>query len=121
MGLPTAQAIMEPGRPRGRVPYARGIRMSAAEGLRYPDIGFSGLMSVDLQLTERGDPISGTRVVFRVAPWIMVSNVSHPHRVFMCEMDAGRVEDRLFTRPGKDHRRRLAAPAITPSTPIPSD
>lgn len=87
LGLPTAQAIVEPGRPRGTVPYARGTRLYAAEGLQYPDVGFSGLVTVDLQLTERGDPISSARVVFRVAPWIMVSNVSHAHRVFMCEIN----------------------------------
>jgi protein-arginine deiminase len=87
LGLPTAQAVVEPGRPRGRVPYARGTREYVAEGLQYPDVGFTGLVTVDLQLTERGDPISGARVVFRVAPWIMVSNVSRPRRVFMCEIN----------------------------------
>ena len=86
-GLPTSPAVVEPGRPRANVPYQRGIRHYAVEGLQYPDVGFSGLVTVDLQVTERGDPISTARVVFRVAPWIMVSNVSRPIRVFMCAIN----------------------------------
>jgi protein-arginine deiminase len=81
-----AKVLVEPGRPRASVPYVTGHRPLRAEGLQYPDAGFSGLITVDLLLTEDDEPIASFRVIFRVAPWIMASNLRPPKRVFMCEI-----------------------------------
>jgi protein-arginine deiminase len=87
------RAIIEPGASRATIPYARGTRPLRAEGLQYPDVGFTGLITLHLVLTEDGEPISSTSVVFRVAPWIMPSNLQRPRRVFMCEIADGALDN----------------------------
>jgi protein-arginine deiminase len=81
-----SRVLIEPGKPRASLSYVKGRRDLRMEGLQYPDVGFTGLITVDLLLTEDDEPISASRAVFRVAPWIMPSNVQRPRRVFMCEM-----------------------------------
>ncbi|XP_004705457.1 protein-arginine deiminase type-2 [Echinops telfairi] len=62
------------------------------EGLRFPDEGFSGLVSIHVSLLEymaEGiplTPIFTDTVVFRVAPWIMTPNILPPVSVFVCCM-----------------------------------
>ncbi|KFP75158.1 Protein-arginine deiminase type-1, partial [Acanthisitta chloris] len=60
------------------------------EGLAFPDVGFSGLVSFSASLLEvphknsPGTPIFTDTVVFRVAPWIMTPNTQQPLEVFVC-------------------------------------
>jgi protein-arginine deiminase len=97
VGRTAGKAVVEPGTPRAVLPCRAGRQRLAAEGLQYPDTGFSGLVSVELLMTEDSEPISATRVLFRVAPWIMVSNVQRARRVFMCQMRDGTNADALAT------------------------
>ncbi|NXB19760.1 PADI2 deiminase, partial [Rhagologus leucostigma] len=63
------------------------------EGLAFPDVGFSGLVSFHATLLESPDkglletPIFTDTVVFRVAPWIMTPNTQQPLEVFVCSVD----------------------------------
>ncbi|XP_010294321.1 PREDICTED: protein-arginine deiminase type-1-like, partial [Phaethon lepturus] len=60
------------------------------EGLAFPDVGFSGLVSFSVSLLEvphknsPGTPIFTDTVVFRMAPWIMTPNTQQPMEVFVC-------------------------------------
>ncbi|XP_050838637.1 protein-arginine deiminase type-3-like isoform X2 [Serinus canaria] len=62
------------------------------EGLAFPDVGFSGLVSLHVTLLEspgKGlleSPIFTDTVVFRVAPWIMTPNTAAPLEVFVCSV-----------------------------------
>ncbi|KAM6434977.1 protein-arginine deiminase type-2-like [Liasis olivaceus] len=62
------------------------------EGLRFPDEGFDGLVSVHLSLLEPvaegipQTPIFTDTVAFRVAPWIMTPNILAPINVFVCSV-----------------------------------
>uniref|UniRef100_A0A673T6Y0 Protein-arginine deiminase n=1 Tax=Suricata suricatta TaxID=37032 RepID=A0A673T6Y0_SURSU len=62
------------------------------EGLRFPDEGFPGLVSIHVSLLEymaEGiplTPIFTDSVVFRIAPWIMTPNILPPLSVFVCCM-----------------------------------
>ncbi|XP_074414564.1 protein-arginine deiminase type-3-like [Zonotrichia albicollis] len=62
------------------------------EGLAFPDVGFSGLVSLHVTLLESAEkgplesPIFTDTVVFRVAPWIMTPNTAAPLEVFVCSV-----------------------------------
>ncbi|KAB0402232.1 hypothetical protein E2I00_013697 [Balaenoptera physalus] len=62
------------------------------EGLRFPDEGFSGLVSIHVSLLEYMaeeiplTPIFTDTATFRIAPWIMTPNVLPPLSVFVCCM-----------------------------------
>ncbi|KFQ95690.1 Protein-arginine deiminase type-1, partial [Nipponia nippon] len=63
------------------------------EGLAFPDVGFSGLVTFHVTLLESPEkglletPIFTDTVVFRVAPWIMTPNTAAPLEVFVCSVD----------------------------------
>ncbi|XP_051567505.1 protein-arginine deiminase type-2-like isoform X2 [Myxocyprinus asiaticus] len=60
------------------------------EGLRFPDRGFDGLITINLSLLEPtgeglpGTPIFTDKVMFRISPWIMTPNILKPMEVFVC-------------------------------------
>ncbi|KAM4651233.1 protein-arginine deiminase type-1-like [Discoglossus pictus] len=58
------------------------------EGLEFPDIDFSGLVYVNLELKNRIEKkeIFTEKVVFRVAPWIMTPNTLKPLEVYVCSV-----------------------------------
>nr|XP_033777413.1 protein-arginine deiminase type-2-like isoform X2 [Geotrypetes seraphini] len=59
------------------------------EGLSFPDVGFSGLVTINLSLQDnsiQGLPVFTDTVVFRVAPWIMTPNILEPVEVFVCSV-----------------------------------
>ncbi|KAG8506615.1 Protein-arginine deiminase type-2 [Galemys pyrenaicus] len=62
------------------------------EGLRFPDEGFSGLVSIHVSLLEYMaeeiplTPIFTDTVTFRIAPWVMTPNTLPPVSVFVCCM-----------------------------------
>ncbi|XP_069098375.1 protein-arginine deiminase type-3-like [Pleurodeles waltl] len=62
------------------------------EGLAFPDVHFSGLVSIHLTLQKKDDevssdaPIFTDEVVFRMAPWIMTPNTLKPLEVFVCSL-----------------------------------
>ncbi|XP_023600973.1 protein-arginine deiminase type-2 [Myotis lucifugus] len=62
------------------------------EGLRFPDEGFPGLVSIHVSLLEYMSedipltPIFTDTVVFRIAPWIMTPNILPPVSVYVCCM-----------------------------------
>ncbi|NWT76063.1 PADI1 deiminase, partial [Prunella himalayana] len=62
------------------------------EGLAFPDVAFSGLVSLHVTLLESPEksllesPIFTDSVVFRVAPWIMTPNTAAPLEVFVCSV-----------------------------------
>ncbi|XP_072739917.1 protein-arginine deiminase type-1-like [Ciconia boyciana] len=72
------------------------------EGLAFPDVGFSGLVSFSASLLEvphknsPGTPIFTDTVVFRVAPWIMTPNTQQPMEVFVCSIQQGSDSNKVF-------------------------
>uniref|UniRef100_A0A452V7N9 Peptidyl arginine deiminase 2 n=1 Tax=Ursus maritimus TaxID=29073 RepID=A0A452V7N9_URSMA len=66
--------------------------MFFVEGLRFPDEGFPGLVSIHVSLLEYMaeeiplTPIFTDTVIFRIAPWIMTPNILPPVSVFVCCM-----------------------------------
>ncbi|NXP80151.1 PADI1 deiminase, partial [Ramphastos sulfuratus] len=72
------------------------------EGLAFPDVGFSGLVSFSASLLEvthknsPGTPIFTDTVVFRVAPWIMTPNTQQPLEVFVCSIQWGSEPNEVF-------------------------
>ncbi|XP_034975945.2 protein-arginine deiminase type-2 isoform X2 [Zootoca vivipara] len=62
------------------------------EGLRFPDDGFDGLVTIHVSLLEPvaegipQTPIFTDTVVFRIAPWIMTPNTLAPLNVFVCSV-----------------------------------
>ncbi|KAL8198209.1 UNVERIFIED_CONTAM: hypothetical protein K2H54_001516 [Gekko kuhli] len=62
------------------------------EGLAFPDVDFSGLVSFHVTLLENpskkfpATPIFSDSVVFRVAPWIMTPNTLPPRTVYVCSI-----------------------------------
>ncbi|XP_054031794.1 protein-arginine deiminase type-1 [Dryobates pubescens] len=72
------------------------------EGLAFPDLGFSGLVSFSASLLEAthqhspGTPIFTDTVVFRVAPWIMTPNTQQPLEVFVCSIQWGSDSNEVF-------------------------
>ncbi|XP_013865011.1 protein-arginine deiminase type-2 isoform X2 [Austrofundulus limnaeus] len=74
------------------VPYLGGVAEMNfyVEGLRFPDMNFDGLVTINLSLLEPINeglpetPIFSDKVVFRVAPWIMTPNTLEPVEVFVC-------------------------------------
>ncbi|XP_054435594.1 protein-arginine deiminase type-2 [Pteronotus mesoamericanus] len=62
------------------------------EGLRFPDEGFPGLVSIHVSLLEHVSqeipltPIFTDTVIFRIAPWIMTPNTLPPVSVYVCCM-----------------------------------
>ncbi|NP_001417649.1 protein-arginine deiminase type-2 isoform 2 [Bos taurus] len=62
------------------------------EGLRFPDEGFAGLVSIHVSLLEYMaeeiplTPVFTDTVTFRIAPWIMTPNILPPVSVFVCCM-----------------------------------
>ncbi|XP_050967376.1 protein-arginine deiminase type-2 isoform X2 [Labeo rohita] len=61
-----------------------------AEGLRFPDKDFDGLITINLSLTEPSakgfpeSPVFTDRVVFHISPWIMTPNTLKPVEVYVC-------------------------------------
>nr|XP_056721578.1 protein-arginine deiminase type-3-like [Euleptes europaea] len=62
------------------------------EGLAFPDVDFSGLVSFHVTLLENPSaampdvPIFNDTVVFRMAPWIMTPNTLQPITVYVCSV-----------------------------------
>lgn len=56
------------------------------EGLEFPDVGFSGLVHIDLVFQKDNDKVFTEQVVFRVAPWIMTPNTQKPIEVYVCNV-----------------------------------
>ncbi|XP_015742870.1 protein-arginine deiminase type-3 [Python bivittatus] len=63
------------------------------EGLKFPDIDFSGLLAFHASLLESTNkeipqaPIFTDTLVFRVAPWVMTPNTLQPISVYVCSVD----------------------------------
>uniref|UniRef100_A0A8C5SJE0 Protein-arginine deiminase n=1 Tax=Laticauda laticaudata TaxID=8630 RepID=A0A8C5SJE0_LATLA len=75
------------------------------EGLKFPDIDFSGIVTFHASLLE---PVPETSIftdtlVFRVAPWIMTPNTLQPVSVYVCSVD----DNKDFV----EHIRKLATKA----------
>ncbi|XP_070812324.1 protein-arginine deiminase type-3-like [Pituophis catenifer annectens] len=79
------------------------------EGLKFPDIDFSGLVIFHASLLEpakKGVPetsIFTDTLVFRVAPWIMTPNTLQPVSVYICSVD--------YNKDFVEHIRKLATKA----------
>ncbi|NXX52242.1 PADI1 deiminase, partial [Scopus umbretta] len=79
-----------------------GENIFYVEGLAFPDVGFSGLVSFSASLLEvphknsPGTPIFTDTVVFRVAPWIMTPNTQQPLEVFVCSIQQGSDSNEVF-------------------------
>ncbi|XP_026546108.1 protein-arginine deiminase type-3-like, partial [Notechis scutatus] len=79
------------------------------EGLKFPDINFSGLVTFHTSLLEparKGVPETSLftdSLVFRVAPWIMTPNTLQPVSVYVCSVD----DNKDFV----EHIRKLATKA----------
>lgn len=75
--------LIGPGQGRKALPYEVGSRPLGAEALQYPDYGFTGLITVRVILTRRGEPKASDAVLLRVAPWIATSPLNPPERVYV--------------------------------------
>nr|XP_009926701.1 PREDICTED: protein-arginine deiminase type-1-like [Haliaeetus albicilla] len=79
-----------------------GENIFYVEGLAFPDVGFSGLVSFSASLVEvphensLGTPIFTDTVVFRMAPWIMTPNTQQPMEVFVCSIQRGSDTNEVF-------------------------
>ncbi|XP_026068911.1 protein-arginine deiminase type-2-like [Carassius auratus] len=77
------------------VPYLGGKTEQEffVEGLRFPDIDFDGLITINLSLLEpcgKGfpeTPVFTDKVVFHISPWIMTPNTLKPVEVYVCSTD----------------------------------
>jgi protein-arginine deiminase len=83
---PGGVQILGPGEAQARLPYKTGERLFYTEGLQYPDIGFSGLITINLNILRQEEPLSTDSIVFRVAPWIMTPNTLKPKQVYICDV-----------------------------------
>nr|XP_056721577.1 protein-arginine deiminase type-3-like [Euleptes europaea] len=82
--------------PRNSSYEVKGVRDQEAvfyvEGLAFPDVDFSGLVSFHVTLLENpsekfpATPIFSDAVVFHVAPWIMTPNTLQPTKVYVCSI-----------------------------------
>ncbi|KAM6172196.1 protein-arginine deiminase type-1 [Erethizon dorsatum] len=72
-----------------RQPGQREIRF-CAEGLAFPDVDFSGLVSLSVGLVDTAPlpevPLFTDTVAFRVAPWIMTPNTQPPVELYVCSV-----------------------------------
>jgi len=85
----TGTPVIGPDTPQAEVSYRAGKTRFVAEGLSYPDRGFTGLVSVSLVLLRESLPLATDTVVFRVAPWLMTPNVLMPETVYVCRLEDG--------------------------------
>jgi protein-arginine deiminase len=85
----TGTPVIGPDTPQAEVSYRAGKTRFVAEGLSYPDRGFTGLVSVSLVLLREALPLATDTVVFRVAPWLMTPNVLIPETVYVCRLEDG--------------------------------
>ena len=76
---------------------AEGVRCFL-EAHEYPGPFFEGLVSLELQLRERGRPIGNDRALVRVAPWIMTPNTLPVEEVYACDTRATDVPNEVFLR-----------------------
>ena len=77
----------------------------AAEGVQcfleahqYPGPFFEGLLSLELQLRERGRTVGSDRALVRVAPWIMTPNTLPVDEVYACDTRATQVPNEASLR-----------------------
>ncbi|MEE6482232.1 hypothetical protein FKM82_013199 [Ascaphus truei] len=60
------------------------------EGLEFPDVGFPGLVYINLSLLksfeQTSNPIFTEKVVFKISPWIMTPNTLKPVDVYVCSV-----------------------------------
>lgn len=91
----TGTPVIEPNSPQAEVTYRTGKIKFVAEGLSYPDRGFTGLISVSLVFCRETLPLATDTVVFRVAPWLMTPNVLAPETVYVCRLEDGSNEQFL--------------------------
>ncbi|KAM7098531.1 protein-arginine deiminase type-1 isoform 1-T1 [Molossus nigricans] len=60
------------------------------EGLTFPDVDFSGMVSLSVSLVDTGTlpevPIFTDTVAFRMAPWIMTPNTQLPLELYVCSV-----------------------------------
>jgi protein-arginine deiminase len=86
---PGGRQLLGPGVPTATLPdIQREIRL-VVEGLQYPDVGFDGLVTINLSLVRRQRQLYSDRVVFRVAPWIMTPNTLRPIQVYVSRLADG--------------------------------
>lgn len=85
----TGTPVIGPDSPQAEVTYRTGKTKFVAEGLSYPDRGFTGLISMSLVFLREGLPLATDTVVFRVAPWLMTPNVLTPETVYVCRLEDG--------------------------------
>jgi protein-arginine deiminase len=91
-----ARQVLGPGTPQATFFDVREEMKLAVEGLQYPARDFSGLITIDLVLARADEELHRDRIVFRVAPWQMVSSVAKPKAVYVAqepedlETEAGR-------------------------------
>ncbi|MDQ4020068.1 MAG: protein-arginine deiminase [Actinomycetota bacterium] len=68
------------------------------EAHEYPGPFFEGLLSLELQLRQRGRTVGNDRALVRVAPWIMTPNTLPVEEVYTCDTRATDVSNETFLR-----------------------
>lgn len=88
---------------------ANGVRCFL-EAHEYPGPFFEGLISLELQLRERGRTAGNDRALVRVAPWIMTPNTLPVDEVYTCDTRATDVPNETFLRELQDVCTSLGVP-----------
>jgi protein-arginine deiminase len=83
------KAIIGPGIPIASLSPRFGIREFSAEGLDYPDAGFNGLISINVELERNGESFGGDKCVLRVAPWLALPNTQPAERIYIADLRDG--------------------------------
>ena len=86
---PGGRQLLGPGVPTATLPDIRREIRLAVEGLQYPDVGFEGLVTINLSLVRHQRQLYSDRVVFRIAPWLMTPNTLPPINVYVCRLADG--------------------------------
>ena len=80
------------------------------EAHEYPGPFFEGLITLELQLRERGRTVGNDRALVRVAPWIMTPNTLPVEEVYACDTRATDIPNEAFLRELEQVCRSLQVP-----------
>jgi protein-arginine deiminase len=87
------------------------------EAHEYPGSFFEGLLTIELHLRVRGQPIGTDRAVMRVAPWIMTPNTLPVEHVYTCDMSDSEAPNDAFLSGLREACRELEVPLmVLPTT-----
>jgi protein-arginine deiminase len=85
--------LIGPKQAQAKLRYTDQDTLFFVKGISYPDVDFDGLIEITLSLLKDGETLYSDRVVFRVAPWMMMPNTLAPITVFVSRLSKGDNEE----------------------------